>query len=106
MNANFVTLSSTEKLDELFQKSGSEPIVLFKHSSTCPISFGVYEEVSNAKTDINIVIVQQSRDISNEITARTGIRHESPQAIVLKNGVPIYCASHYDITAQDIENSL
>ncbi len=106
MNAKFVTLSSTEKLDELFEKSDSEPIVLFKHSTTCPISFGVYEEVSNAKTDVNIVIVQQSRDISNEIATRTGIRHESPQAIVLKNGVPIYSASHYDISAQDIENNL
>lgn len=106
MNANFVTLNSTEKLAELFDKSVNEPVVLFKHSTTCPISLGVYEEISNAKTDVNIVIVQQSRDISNEIATRTDIRHESPQAIVLKNGVPIYSASHYDITAQDIENSL
>lgn len=106
MNAKFIALDTPEKLEELFKKSSTEPVVLFKHSTTCPISFGVYDEIANAQTEINIVIVQQSRSISNEIASRTGIRHESPQAIVLKNRVAVYHASHYDITSTDVENSL
>ncbi len=106
MNAIFKALTTTEELTELIKRSVSTPVVLFKHSTTCPISFGVYEEISNARTEINLVIVQQSRDVSEEIVARTGIRHESPQAIVLRNGTPVYHASHYDITAQDVENAL
>ena len=41
--------------------------------------------------------------VSDEIARRTGIRHESPQAIVLKDEKVIYHASHYDVTAEDVE---
>ena len=104
--ANFIELNSIEKLEELFERSNKTPVVLFKHSVTCPISTGVYTEVSEVESDVNLVIVQKARDISNAIANKTGIRHESPQAIVLKNGKPVYHASHYDITAEDVENSL
>ena len=104
--ANFIELNSIDQLEELFEKSNEKPVVLFKHSVTCPISSGVYYEVSEVEADVNLVIVQKARHISNEIATKTGIRHESPQAIVLKNGKAVYHASHYDITAQDVENSL
>lgn len=104
MKAKFVELESNEQLEALFEQSKIEPIVLFKHSNSCPISFGVYNLVSNVNAEINVVVVQKSRVISNEIALRTGIRHESPQAIILKNGVPIFNASHYEITARDLEN--
>lgn len=100
--ANFVELNSIEKLEELFEKSNETPVVLFKHSITCPISTSVYYEVADVQTDVNLIIVQKSRDISNEIASKTGVRHESPQAIVLKNGRAVYHASHYDITAEDL----
>ena len=102
MAANFIELDSREQLDELFMRSHTMPVVIFKHSITCGISSGVYREVSNVEGDINLVIVQHSRDISNAIAVRTGIRHESPQALVLQDGLPVYHASHYDIEAAAI----
>ncbi len=105
MKAKFKALDSTEKLEDLFEKSSKNPIVLFKHSDTCSISLGVFEEISNADVEINIVVVQQNRDISNSIAEMTGIRHQSPQAIVLKNGRPVYNASHYDITADAVKEA-
>jgi len=104
--ANFIELNSIEKLEELFEKSNEKAVVLFKHSVTCPISAGVYHEVSDVEGDVNLVIMQQAREISNEIAEKTGIRHESPQAIVLKNGKAVYHASHYDITAEDISSEV
>lgn len=104
--ANFIELNSIEKLETLFAESNEKPVVLFKHSVTCPISSGVYSEVSEVEADVNIVIVQTARHVSNEIAGRTGVRHESPQAIVLKNGKAVYHASHYDITAEDVERIL
>ncbi len=104
--ANFIELNSIEKLEELFEKSNEKAVVLFKHSVTCPISTSVYHEVSEVETDVNLVIMQKSREVSNEIANKTGVRHESPQAIVLKNGKAVYHASHYDISAEDVENSL
>lgn len=102
MNARFTKVESTEQLDRLFDISNEKPVVLFKHSMTCPISSDVYYEVSNADTEINLVVVQTARSISNQIAERTGVRHESPQAIVLKDGKAIYHASHYDVTAEEI----
>lgn len=104
MNANFIKVESSDVLEELFSKSNEKPIVLFKHSVTCPISFDVYNEVSNVGKDVYLVVVQSARAISNLIAEKTNIRHESPQAIILKNGAPVYHASHYDISSDDIEN--
>lgn len=106
MNARFNEINSSEELGSLFRKSFEKPVALFKHSLTCPISAGVYRAVSTANADINLVIVQRARNVSNEIAEKTGVRHESPQAIVIKDGKPIYHASHYDITAQDVEQRL
>lgn len=106
MKANFIRLDSAEKLEQLFEKSHENPVILFKHSTTCPISTSVYEEISRVNGDINLVIMQTARSISTEIAEKTGIRHESPQAIVVKNGKPVYHASHFDVTAEDVEKSL
>lgn len=106
MKARFNEIHDTSELDALFEKSNEKAVVLFKHSTTCPISHGVYNEISKADADINLVVVQKARTVSSAIAEKTGVRHESPQAFVLKNGKVVYHASHYDITAADVENSL
>lgn len=106
MKARFNEINSTEELDQLFQQSNETPVALFKHSLTCPISSGVYQEISNADADINLIIMQRARNVSNALAEKTDIRHESPQAIVIKDGKPVYHASHYDITASDVEENL
>ncbi len=106
MKARFNEIHDTEELDALIDKSNEQAIVLFKHSTTCPISAGVYQEISNADTDINLIIVQRARAVSTALAERTGVRHESPQAIILKNGEVVYHASHYDVTASDVMSEL
>ncbi len=106
MKARFNEIKSTKELDELFQKSNENPVALFKHSLTCPISSGVYQEMSNADADINIIIIQHARNVSTALAEKSGIRHESPQAMVIKDGKPVYHASHYDVTASDVEKNL
>ena len=105
MKARFNEIHEIKELDALIEKSNEQAVILFKHSTTCPISAGVYQEISNADADINLIVVQSARNISTEIAERTGIKHESPQAIVLKNGEVVYHASHYDVTAQEVEAS-
>lgn len=102
MTAKFNEVDSVEKLNALFNSSDQEPVLIYKHSLTCGISDNVYHDVAEVDADVNIVIVQTAREISNEIETRTGIRHESPQAIILKGGSVVYHASHYDITADEI----
>jgi bacillithiol system protein YtxJ len=104
---NMVRLDTIEKLEAAIENSRIHPVLLFKHSVTCGISASVVrEEMAGVEAPVNLVLVQNDRHISNEIAKRTGVRHESPQAIVLKDGEVVYHASHFDITADDIHTGL
>ena len=105
-STNLIKLDTLDKLQAAIEESRIRPVLLFKHSTSCGISSGVFQDVSMVDADINIVVVQTDRNISNEIERRTGVPHQSPQAIVLKNGEPVYHASHYDITVEDINRHL
>jgi bacillithiol system protein YtxJ len=102
----FTEISTAEDLNSLFEESSEQPVILFKHSLTCPISHGAYEEMSLLKDSIALVIVQDARSVSSEIANRTGIRHESPQAMILRDGEVAWHASHGDITKSAIVRAL
>ena len=106
----FFAVEDASALDELFARSEDAPVLLFKHSTTCPISAHAYREMSRldagAARSVALVVVQTARALSNEIAQRTGVRHESPQAIVLRRGQPVWTASHYDITAAEVERAV
>lgn len=106
MPARFIKLDSVDQLDALFERSREQAILLFKHSITCGISFSAYREVGAVDAEINLVVVQTERQISNEIARRTGIGHQSPQAIVLRNGKALYHASHHHISSEAITELL
>ena len=106
MSANFIEVNTNEKLDELFEQSNENPVVLFKHSTTCPISSGVYQMISQLNTDVHLVVVQKARNVSNYVAEKTGVRHESPQTFVIKDGKSVYHASHYDVELNEVEKNL
>lgn len=106
MTAKFIKLDSIEKLEDLWRSSHSQPALIFKHSSSCSISAGVFRMVSDLPAEIHLVVVQDHRHISNAIAAKTGLRHESPQAIVLAGGDVVHNASHYDIDVDAIAATL
>ena len=106
MGANFNPVSDAAGLEELFARSNDEPVLLFKHSTACPISARAYSQMEGVKTPVAIVVVQDSRDVSREVEERTGIRHETPQALVLRNGRAVWNASHFDITSDVVEQAV
>lgn len=107
MSDRFVNVADAKGLDELIARSQSEPVVLFKHSTTCPISAHAHREMERfTDADVNLVIVQRARELSGEIERRTGVRHESPQAMVLRAGAVVWNASHYDVTAEAVKEAL
>ncbi len=94
-------LTSIAELEELV---GSGTVVLFKHSPACWISAMARRQVKRFSKDfphitIGVVDVIRSRALSDDIAERFGIRHESPQAIVFRNGEPVWHASHLRIKA-------
>lgn len=99
----FITLTGTDSLNEVFKRSNDTPVILFKHSLTCPISSAAYQEMQRLTHDVWLIVLQRSRDTSDEIERRTGIRHESPQVIIVRNGAAVWNASHWSITAKEVE---
>jgi bacillithiol system protein YtxJ len=108
--AEFVEVDDTTALDQLFARSTDAPVVLFKHSTTCPISARAHRQMSkldrDAVGDVAMVVVQHARAVSDEIARRTGVRHESPQAFILRGGKVVWHASHFDITSDAVERAV
>jgi len=50
--------------------------------------------------------VQTHRAVSNAIAQKLGIRHETPQALLVKGGRVVWSASHFRVTAAAVENAL
>lgn len=103
------TLENTAQLTDIEQLSMQKPVLIFKHSTTCSISSTslnrlerVWKDADNDTVTPYLLNLLQYRSLSNEIAARYGIEHESPQAIVLHNGKAVYHASHWDIAYPDI----
>ncbi|MBA3440915.1 MAG: bacillithiol system redox-active protein YtxJ [Pyrinomonadaceae bacterium] len=106
METQFVPVSDVNTLDHLFTRSHQTPVVLFKHSTTCPISRAAYQQMSELEGEVALVVVQTAREVSRDIATRTGIRHESPQAMVLRDGKVVWSASHWDVTAEAVKQAM
>lgn len=110
--AVFKQLKSMDDLRVAWQKSDDQPVVLFKHSATCPISANAYEEVegysqsASGDADFYYVVVSENRDISNQIAEDTGVKHESPQIFLLSGKEVSWHTSHSDITGDNIKEAL
>lgn len=101
--ATFVSVATADELDSLFSQSQTGPVVLYLHDPYCPVSARAFDQVDRTAGEIHIVDVSRQRDLSQAIQQRTGIRHESPQAFILRNGAQIWNASHGAITTSAIE---
>ncbi|HLM57303.1 MAG TPA: bacillithiol system redox-active protein YtxJ [Pyrinomonadaceae bacterium] len=106
METDFNAVRDAGALEELFARSNQEPVLIFKHSNACPISAQAYKQMKDYKGDVSIIVVQQARDVSQAVEQRTGVRHESPQALVLRGGQVVWTASHFDITAAAVERAV
>ena len=84
---------------------GSERAILYKHSTTCPVSAVVVDEVlrfagTHPDWGIYVLKVIERRDLSDTAAERLGVPHKSPQAFVIRQGRSVWHTSHDGITAQ------
>ena len=90
----------------------AEPLaVVYKHSPICPTSGIAYEEMRSLRrlqqdVPVYLVDVINSRPLSRYIAERVGVVHASPQAIILRSGVPAWHGSHFDLRAEIMARTL
>ncbi|HJT65153.1 MAG TPA: bacillithiol system redox-active protein YtxJ [Pyrinomonadaceae bacterium] len=106
MGKGFFKIDNKETLDKLITDSRTKPVVIFKHSNSCGISASAYREMEKIDGQVNLLEVQSARDVSRELADLTGIRHETPQVIVLKDGKAVWNASHFDVKAGAVLQAL
>ena len=106
-----VDLVQDQDLEQLFERSKTDPVVIFKHSTQCSISIEVYQEFADFTKNAHglscgIVLVIENRRLSNAIAERFGVRHQSPQAILIKDGQAVWHASHWSINSDALSDAL
>jgi bacillithiol system protein YtxJ len=106
MGQSFFKIDNKETLDKLITDSKVKPVVIFKHSNSCGISSAAYREMEKLEAQVNLLEVQSARDVSRELATITGIRHETPQVIVFRDGKAVWNASHFDVKAGAVLKAL
>ncbi len=108
MNWNKIT--SLEQLQTIKAESASQPVLIFKHSTTCSISATALDRFERGHGKISedkdikyyYLDLLNHRDVSREIAQVFDVEHQSPQAILIKSEKPVYAASHYEISIADV----
>lgn len=99
-------------LDDAFARSYQEPVFVFKHSLVCPVSssawtrFEAFAHAHAERAHFFVLKIQKVRPLSNDLAERTGVRHESPQALLLREGKAVWHTSHGGITAAALAEAL
>ncbi|MBE99605.1 bacillithiol system redox-active protein YtxJ [Flavobacterium coralii] len=105
-------LTEIQQLESIAAESYDVPVLVFKHSTRCSISrmalrnFEREYAIEEGKLKPYFLDLLEHRDISNEIAAKFGVTHQSPQVVLIKDGKAVYDASHSDIEAEDIKSRL
>lgn len=110
---NWNNLEEINTLESIIKESESQPVLIFKHSTRCSISSSAKDRLER-KWDNNqaknikpyYLDLLNHRDISNQIANAFGVEHQSPQAILIKNGKAVFNASHMSINFESITKSI
>ncbi len=102
-------LESNAALDSIVALSKEKPCLIFKHSTRCSISIMAKSRLERdwdfLETDIDAYYLDllNYKSLSNSISERFRVHHESPQVLLIRDGVCTYDASHLDITVAELK---
>ncbi|MCY7349474.1 MAG: bacillithiol system redox-active protein YtxJ [Cytophagaceae bacterium] len=101
---NWNLLTDVAQLDTLRAESFDQPVLIYKHSTTCSISATTLNRLErNWKTDemggvkAYHLDLLRHRALSRAVADYFGVQHESPQVLLIRNGECVYDASHFAI---------
>ena len=115
MHPDLRPLQHVDDLHRLLAESESRPVLLFKHSHTCGVSLEALDELvshlndrepKGSLSEYAMVTVQTHRAVSNAIAQKLGVRHETPQALLVRNGRVVWSASHFRVTAAAVDDAI
>jgi bacillithiol system protein YtxJ len=109
-NVPWKNLTEEKQIAEVVELSHEKPQLIFKHSTRCSISSMAKDRLDREWNLENVepwyLDLIAYRNVSNAIASQLGVHHESPQAILLKDGVVVHDSSHNSISVSEIAKQL
>jgi len=110
-NINWNALTEIKQLDEIISESFDTPVVIFKHSTRCGISrmaLRGFEIDFNSEDGIKPYYLDllHHRDVSNAVAEKFRVWHQSPQILLIKDGISIFDTSHGEINATTLKDKI
>jgi len=105
---SWTPLISVEEINTIIEISKSQPILIFKHSTSCGISRMVMKQFEslfneeNKHLKVYYLDLLNFREVSSKLSEVFQVIHQSPQLLVIKNGISVYDKSHYEITGVNL----
>jgi bacillithiol system protein YtxJ len=112
MHPSLTSIERVDELERLIVESEQQPVLLFKHSYTCGISAEALDELiahlneENKEVRYAMVTVQTHREVSNAVSTKLGVRHETPQVLLVRDGRVVWSASHFRVNAAELDKAL
>lgn len=109
---NWDPITNEKDLRLAFESTAQTPALFFKHSTRCSISSMALRrleqswDVSTDNCKLYFIDLVAHREVSNLLADLTGVMHQSPQALLVKNNEVLYDASHSGISASSIQEKL
>ncbi|MDB5261764.1 MAG: ral stress protein [Adhaeribacter sp.] len=110
---NWNSLTQQNQLQEIIAESKENPVVIFKHSTSCSISATAKNRLERQWADAGLKDVKPYyldllayRPISNLIAQTFDVEHQSPQLLLIKDGVCQYDASHLGINLNEVKKNI
>ena len=102
------SIREKEELDTVLEEPEA---VLYKHSPLCGASAAAAREVRSFMArhpDVPVYFIDVIRDrpVAREVARRLSVRHESPQAFVLRHGDVVWSGSHGHVDADTLSRQL
>ena len=109
MGTYFIPVPDVPTLEAWFARSHTAPVLLFNHDPGCGGSARAYRRVLELGGDhgaIGLIDVRMARAVTAELARRTGVPHQSPQVLLLRDGRAAWFASHGAVTAEAVERAV
>ena len=102
---NWITINGEETVEKI--SKSEDYSIIYKHSPRCMTSLMAYRQLKsevNSVKDVNIplyiVDVISNRRESQFIANTFQVVHQSPQILIVKNGVSVFDTSHENVSLQ------
>jgi bacillithiol system protein YtxJ len=110
---NWNELTQVDQLRTIIEESKTQPVVIFKHSTSCSISKTSLNRLErNWKQEelgaykAYYLDLLSHRAISTAIAQKFSVEHQSPQVLIIENGKSVYDQSHLAIDYTSIKQVL